>query len=227
MKNILYKLSCLLTMVFLILFSVFTVVNTNGFYTSQYIKNNTEKRTGISVDNLNDITQMLLDYLKDNRNDLDMQVSKNGSVKEVFDRREKAHMIDVKNLYIGAKRVMYICAVTSVVTLFLLYIKDGKQNFIKGVIGGYKFTAVIFIALCVVLGLVFTVGFNWFWTNFHKVFFTNDLWLLDPKVSTMINMFPLEFFFAMCTKILLRFAILFILVSPVLKLLKSKTTVTV
>lgn len=227
MKNILYKLSCLLTMVFLILFSVFTVVNTNGFYTSQYIKNNTEKRTGISVDNLNDITQMLLDYLKDNRDDLDMQVAKNGYVKEVFDLREKTHMVDVKNLYTGAKRVMYICAVTSVATLFLLYIKDEKQNFIKEVIIGYKFTAVIFIALCVVLGLVFTVGFNWFWTNFHKVFFTNDLWLLDPKVSTMINMFPLEFFLAMCTKILLRFAILFILVYPVLKLLKSKITVTV
>lgn len=76
-----------LVMVFTILFSVFTVVNTRGFYSEQYAINGADRATGISFENLDAITGMLLDYLNDKRDDLDMTVEKWGVENQVFDDR--------------------------------------------------------------------------------------------------------------------------------------------
>ena len=99
MKKFLYSFSMVLIMVFTILFSVFTVVNTNSFYSQQYREIGADKSTGVSLENLDQITTMLLDYLNDRRDNLDMQVEKFGQMKQVFDDRETSHMVDVKNLY--------------------------------------------------------------------------------------------------------------------------------
>ena len=63
-----------LVMVFTILLSVFTVVNTNDFYSQQYRAIGADEATGVTLEDLDEITTMLLDYLNDKRDDLDMQV---------------------------------------------------------------------------------------------------------------------------------------------------------
>ena len=220
MKKFLYSFSMICVMVFCILFSVFTVANTNSFYTEQYIAIGAEDATGMSIEDLNKTTAMLLDYLNDRRDDLNLQVEKWGEMEQVFDDRETSHMVDVKNLYSNAAKVMYFCLIVSAVILIYLFVKDGKVGFFTGAIKGYKGAIAISLILIVILGAAFTFGFNTFWTMFHKVVFTNDLWLLDPRVSTMINMYPLPFWLAMCTDMLIRFAIIFIAIYPVLNTLR-------
>ena len=208
-------------MVFCILFSVFTVANTNSFYTKQYIAVGAEKATGMTIEDLDKTTAMLLDYLNDRRDDLNLEVEKWGKAEQVFDDRETSHMVDVKNLYATAAKVMYISLALSAGILIYLFIKDGKTGFFTGAIRGYKVAVAISAILIVIFGAAFTFGFNTFWTMFHEVVFTNDLWLLDPRVSTMINMYPLPFWLAMCTSMLTRFAIIFIAIYPVLNTLKK------
>ena len=210
-----------LLMVFTILFSVFTVVNTNSFYSEQYRAIGADEDTGVSLADLDEITTMLLDYLNDKRDNLDMQVEKWGQLKPVFDERETSHMVDVKNLYAFFEKVMYVTLISAVGLLLYLFKKDGKAQFFTMAVKGYKSAMVIAVILCVIFATAFTVGFNSFWTLFHKVMFTNDLWLLDPRVSTMINMYPLPFWLAMCTVILQRFAIIFICLYPVLSAMKK------
>ena len=208
-------------MVFCILFSVFTVANTNSFYTKQYIAVGAEKATGMTMEDLDKTTAMLLDYLNDRRDDLNLEVEKWGKAEQVFDDRETSHMVDVKNLYATAAKVMYISLALSAGILIYLFIKDGKAGFFTGAIKGYQVAVAISAILIVIFGAAFTFGFNTFWTMFHEVVFTNDLWLLDPRVSTMINMYPLPFWLAMCTSMLTRFAIIFIAIYPVLNTLKK------
>lgn len=222
MKKVIYSLSMVLVMVFIILFSVFTVVNTDSFYSEQYVKNGADRDTGVSFEDLDKITAMLLDYLNDKRDDLDMQVEKYGEMKQVFDQRETTHMVDVKNLYSFFAKVMYISIAAAVIMLGFMYKKEGRQRFFTGILGGYKVSLLIGAILIVIFAYVFTVGFNDFWTFFHEVMFTNDLWLLDPRISTMINMFPLPFWLAMCTDILVRFGVLFFALFPVLNVLKKQ-----
>lgn len=221
MKKSLYSFSMVLVMVFTILFSVFTVVNTNSFYSQQYRAIGADEATGVSLENLDEITTMLLDYLNDRRDNLDMQVEKWGVMKQVFDERETSHMVDVKNLYSFFAKVMYATFTAAAIIMIYLFRKDGKAQFFANAVKGYKSALIIAVILCVIFATVFTVGFNSFWTLFHEVMFTNDLWLLDPRVSTMINMYPLPFWLAMCTAILQRFAIIFICIYPVLNTMKK------
>ncbi|MEG2191730.1 MAG: TIGR01906 family membrane protein [Oscillospiraceae bacterium] len=215
-KKLTYQLSMLLFMAFVILFSVFTVANTNSFYTRQYLKNNATKDTGVSYSQLDDITALLLDYLNGKTDSLNMECDKNGVAAQAFDQREKDHMVDVRTLYNRAFFAMCLCLALGISLSFALYKRDKKDLFRENIWASYKVSFVVLIILCVALGLMFTLGFEWFWTNFHMIFFSNDLWLLDPEVSTMINMFPLNFFLAMCSKILLRFVILYLALIPFL-----------
>ncbi len=210
-----------LVMVFTILFSVFTIVNTNDFYSRQYRQLGADKSTGISLEDLDNITTMLLDYLNDRRDNLDMQVEKWGETKDVFDDRETTHMVDVKNIYAFFTKLMCVSLAVALVILVYLLRKDGKAQFFASALKGYRSALIIAVILCVIFAVTFTIGFNSFWTLFHKVMFTNDLWLLDPKVSTMINMYPLPFWLNMCTVILQRFAILFICLYPALNTMKK------
>ena len=207
---------------FLILASVFLVVNTRTFYTDQYEKNKTEQATGMSVRDLDKATALLLDYLNDKRDDLDMTADKFGVSEQVFDRREKTHMVDVKALYAGAGTAMVFFAAFSAATIFVLARKTPKKDLPVLLKHGYKTAAIFTVVLALALAAAFTLGFDRFWTAFHHVFFTNDLWLLDPRTSTMINMFPLEFFLAMCTRILVVFLSLFALAGIFIELTEKK-----
>ena len=58
-----------------------------------------------------------------------------------------------------------------------------------------------FLLLFGLLALFAALDFNTFWTNFHRVFFTNDLWLLDPRTDILIQMVPGQFFFDLVMRI--------------------------
>ena len=57
------------------------------------------------------------------------------------------------------------------------------------------------------------VDFNSFWNGFHRLFFTNDLWLMDYNTCRMIRICPLQLF----NDIVIRFALMFM--APFLLLL--------
>ena len=60
--------------------------------------------------------------------------------------------------------------------------------------------------------VIYVIGhFDTAFIQFHEIFFDNDLWLLDPDVSLMINMLPEEFFFDTAMRIGLIFGIPFVL----------------
>jgi integral membrane protein (TIGR01906 family) len=54
---------------------------------------------------------------------------------------------------------------------------------------------VIAVAVLAVVGILAASGFESSWEGFHEVFFTNDLWQLDPDTDRLIQMFPEEFWF--------------------------------
>ncbi len=210
MKRFFYHLCPVIFMLFLILLSLFLVVNDTGFYREQHILNETTYDTGMSTSELERADRLLLDYMKGNVESLDLQVKKYGVSRELFDEREKAHMIDVKNLYVTFERVMYLSGLISVCGFVVLFLKD-KRDFAGNLAKGFRVSLIPAVILAACFGGAFAFGFRAFWRLFHKVMFTNDLWLLDPAVSTMINMFPPRFFLAMCTRILKCFVVFYVL----------------
>lgn len=202
MKKLFYNLILPVTFVAMLLFSVVGVSQFRPFFAKQYDKLGTAEYIGMSQDDLMSVTDGLLSYMAGGRENLDMQYEVKGELREIFDEREKLHMIDVRALYLG---VIYIGAGLFVVAAAMLWYvvrKDGTKTARAILNKKYKFAAIGLVAVIGVLGVMIITNFQWFWFNFHKVFFTNDLWLLDPAVSIMINMFPLEFFYAICITVI-------------------------
>lgn len=60
----------------------------------------------------------------------------------------------------------------------------------KALVGG----AALFLGLAGLLALICALDFNRAFIAFHHLFFTNDLWLLDPATDLMIRLLPETFF---------------------------------
>ncbi|MBR2991515.1 MAG: DUF1461 domain-containing protein, partial [Solobacterium sp.] len=92
-----------------------------------------------------------------------------------------------------------------------LLLKNGLRNGSLFMLGVVAFVAVWAM-----------VDFNGFWTNFHLLFFDNDLWLLDPRTSIMINLLPGGLFFDLVTGIIIRFLICMVLLYCIVSFLVPK-----
>lgn len=191
------------------------------FYESQYQKNNTTQATGLNEEDLMRATTTLFDYLHDVRDDLVVEANVNGNQREVFDEREKAHMVDVKGLYLNAMRVRNYLGILGILLLFLTLLFTDK-NRLQHLYHSYKIGVGLFFSVILALGIFALIDFNTFWTNFHHIFFSNDLWILDPNTEILINMVPEPFFFSLVFFIVLLFFGLLFLCFIFLRLLSRK-----
>ena len=172
-----------------------------SFYEAEYRKNDTVSYTGMSAEDNLRATDTLLDCLQDKRQDIVCTAVVSGTEREVFNERETLHMVDVKALYQNAIRVRNGCVITAVI-LLVLSVLIGKKSFFSVLRSGWKNGILLTGAVILFIAIWALADFNQFWTNFHLLFFDNDLWLLDPNTSIMINLFPGSFFFDLVTRII-------------------------
>lgn len=207
-------LSLLLTSIDLLCFN-------RSFFRWQYSLNHTAESIGISEDGLMNATNTLLDYMQDKRDDIKVVEEVNGREREIFDERETLHMVDVKNLYLNAMKTRTILLVGSIAILTLLAFTHRNQSYTI-LSNAYQNGLLCLGSLIFFIAIYAMIDFNGFWMNFHYVFFDNDLFLLDPNISIMINMFPSNFFFAVVFGIILLFVSMVILLKLLLVLFKHK-----
>lgn len=169
-----------------------------AFYREEYQKMETAAYVGVSGPVLEQATDTLLDYLLDDVSSLDLQAD-DGS--QYYSQREKDHMVDVKALYQGAITFMItgFCVGGALIAACFIW---KKKRALRPVLQGWFWGTVGVLAFFAVIGIWAGVDFNNFWISFHRMFFTNDLWMLDPLESRMIRMFEERFFADMVGRIL-------------------------
>ena len=172
-----------------------------SFYENEYRKNDTVSYTGMSAEDNLRATDTLLDYLQDKRQDIVFVAEVSGTEREVFNERETLHMVDVKALYQNAIQVRNGCVIAAVI-LLVLSVLIGKRSIFSVLRNGWKNGVILTGAVILFIAIWALADFNQFWTNFHLLFFDNDLWLLDPNTSIMINLFPGNFFFDLVIRII-------------------------
>ena len=112
-------------------------------------------------------------------------------------------MWDVQNLFIGGLKIRTGLLVIFVIIFVILALRKVRLNELLP--KAYTWAFVVFLGILVFLGIAFTVDFTKCFTIFHEIFFTNDLWLFDPRYDYMIRMLPEGFFADMVVRILLFF----------------------
>jgi integral membrane protein (TIGR01906 family) len=182
-----------------------------GFFQREYAKPelNTATSIGISQDELTKVTHKLLAYTTGADDNLDIQAEIQGQVQEVFGEREKSHMVDVKALYLGARAVRTMSLVLAVV-LFAAAFIVGKKSAARELCRSFLWASAGFVVVVGAISIYAAMDFNSFWTSFHHVFFTNDLWLLDPRTDVLIQMVPEQFFSDLVMRIIVRFVSIFL-----------------
>jgi len=201
-------IASIMLIVALLVISIETFAFSRDFFEKEYDKIGTARDIGISTQSLTDVTDVLLDYTEGKRDTLDVQAQIDGEMQEVFGEREKDHMVDVQALYIAARNVRTICLIAAPILILLAFLISRKKA-IMSLCRSFLYTSGVFLVLVVAIGLYALIDFTAFWTAFHHVFFTNDLWLLNPNTDVLIMMVPEQFFFDLITRIIIRFVSIF------------------
>ena len=163
-----------------------------GFYEQEYRKYNVQDAVKMEMNDILYVTDEMMDYLKGYREDLVVETIVDGEEREFFNEREKSHMYDVQVLFLGGiklRRWLLLLAVFCVGTIVCMEEKPGRR-----LAKAYLAAAGLFLAAAGTLAYYFTKDFYSSFVKFHHVFFTNDLWLLDPKTDLLINILPQGFF---------------------------------
>lgn len=193
-----------------------------GWYEKEYIKYGVLNDLEMEMTDVMHVTEEMMAYLRGNRLDLVVDTVVDGEEREFFNEREKAHMVDVKNLFVGGLWLRRgAILVLGVIFVVLFATKaDWKRILPKSFLIGIG----SFIGVTAVVGVLIASDFNKYFTLFHELFFTNDLWLLDPYTDLLIRMLPEGFFLDMVLRIGVIFVSLMvaILIISVLSLRREK-----
>lgn len=151
-------------------------------YMDNYDDHNIQEVTGKSWLELTNITGGLMEYLKGNAGDEILE--------PYFNEREILHMRDVQVLFKYGFILKYISLILSLILIVVFAIRGEKD-----LLGRYIYKGLF--ANWIIIGLLLIMiffNFNKYFTYFHLIFFSNNLWLLDPETDLLIQMLPEEFF---------------------------------
>lgn len=174
------------------------------FYEKEYEKYNVTQSLGMTLPDVMDVTEYMMDYLIGREDALSIETDVDGKHQDFFNEQDRLHMADVRKLFLGGLELRNVLVVSAALVLMALALM--KADLKRFLIKAYGIAMAVFAALLVFLGAACAADFTKCFTIFHKIFFTNDLWLFDPDTDYMIRMLPEGFFSDMAVRIVLVFA---------------------
>ncbi|MBK2401812.1 MULTISPECIES: TIGR01906 family membrane protein [Erysipelothrix] len=179
-------------------------------YETFYKRDQTAQKIGITETELEDVTVQLLNYLKDREPSLSQTVVINGETVPMFNEREQEHMKDVKVLY---QKAMLFRNLGMIFVAMMIVVSLGSGDYLDLVLNRDVLGSSLMILLMILgtIGMIAILDFDTFWLTFHNIVFSNDLWLLNPRVDRLILLVPEPFFMGLVYQILAATAALFAL----------------
>ena len=170
-----------------------------NFYKNFYQKENLAPKIGTTYEELIKNATNLLDYLN-HKAILNL---------DWYTDKDILHMQDVRTLYnLSYKTMIFFIVVFTISTILLIILC--KKRTIFYITNTFNKVLLAFIIVIGILSCIISYNFTSFWIKFHQLLFSNDLWLLSPDESNLIQMVPEEFFISLITTIILHIFILFI-----------------
>ena len=171
-----------------------------SYYEREYNRLGVLNEVPIEMEDLMDVTKEMMAYLRGNREDLVVYADIGGVETEFFNDQEKVHMKDCRALFLGGIRIRQISSAVAAFSFLILLLTSRREkreagpSAISRILPKYfQIGCLLFLALLAVLGGMFVSDFTRYFTEFHHIFFNNDLWLFDPATSRLINIVPEAF----------------------------------
>lgn len=191
--NLLGLIAAFCIIIILLISSVeFIVYGLPNFFENEYTKYSVADSVDMELEDLLYVTDEMMDYLKDKREDLNIEAMINGSQQEFFNQREIDHMEDVKVLFLKGMSLRTICIGILIGAVILLAVL--KASLIRVLPRMIQYGAGLFFGTLLLIGILISRDFTRAFTIFHELLFTNDLWILNPATDRLINIVPEPFF---------------------------------
>ena len=207
-------LSGLMILFALLFTSLQLCLNDEGWFRQEYQKLSLESRIGIPAEDITRALMQLVYYMEGEAEGIQLSVTENGQTVEMYNEQEILHMEDVRELYQAFRTARNLCCILALILLALsalLMRGQALRTFSEGFLSAAKALAILFVAL----GIWVVADFSSFWTQFHRLFFDNDLWIMSYAECRMIRICPQQLFY----DIVVRFALMFLIPTAVLLLL--------
>ncbi len=181
MRNTIGKL-CVILATILLLFAVgfhtiALVLKDNDRIEDLYQKENVSELMGMSVPDLAAATDVLLSYMRGERENIHFPARVNGAELEniFYHDKEAVHMAEVQSLWLGLESFSWY-AIVGAAVLFVIGFMLPEREKRRGVFGsGVIWGAGIFGGVLVFFGAWAVMNFQSFWTVFHFIIFPGSL----------------------------------------------------
>jgi len=145
-----------------------------SFYEKEFEKHNVYETFKLTKEEVNKENTNILNFLK----------GKQELTTAFLNQKEKQHLQDVKDLirkYKIIEGILFLLAI-----FFIIKTRDKKA---------VLYGSILTIILLTVSLMLIAMSFTEIFLIFHKISFSNDLWLLDPGVDNLIKLFPEPLFY--------------------------------
>lgn len=177
-----------------------------GFYKKEYEKYRVTDDLNMKLDNVMAVTEHMMAYLIGKEEKLSIVTDVDGEHQDFFNEQDRLHMADVRNLFLGGLKLRNYAVILAIILMIVLRAK--KADFRRLVPQGYLQALFVYLILAAILGVAMSIDFTSCFTLFHKLFFTNNLWIFDPETDYMIRMLPEGFFSDMVIRVGVIFIVL-------------------
>lgn len=160
----------------------------DGYFEKEYTKYHVLERVSMEMDDLLFVTDEMMEYLKGNRENLVVETIVDGKEREFFNEKEKRHMKDVQDLFLGAIKLRRLAVCIILLSVLLLQ----KQWLV--LLRMLQWSIGLFLGGIAGLAALVSTDFTKYFTYFHLLFFDNFDWYLNPKTDLLINIVPEGFF---------------------------------
>lgn len=203
------KLLNIVLSIFLALFviglSVIITMHIKSIYYNDIDKLNIESMSGLSREEIIENYDYLIDYnLSWNAEEFELPSlpsSPNG----------KIHFEEVRDIFQGVKILTIMSGIISIIG-GVIYIRKREFKFLRN-------ASILIVIMPVLLAIPIAIDFNTCFIMFHKIMFSNDYWIFNPRIDPVINILPETFFMHMGISILL----IMLIVSVILQLIYRRT----
>ena len=146
--------------------------------------------TGLPAEEYAPVVSMITSYLKGDEVPFQHIYTVNGTEYAAFNAKEQHHMADVQDLFRLCKLIGFVCHGGYLLAeLYLLWGDKDRTNW-----RAFRRTLLASLAAVTAVIILACIDFDSLFILFHKVAFTNDLWLLNPQTDLLIRLMPIEFF---------------------------------
>ncbi len=196
MKRILYLCLGLVGFISLLCSIAASSVTNEALMKQGFLNYSQTAHLNVPAGRYGDYAKAIAQYLDGKTAAVQVNNPDSGELENAFSDKENAHLSDVRGIVNGLKIIRWAGGGLVIGLLSWLYIKNKAQpaSFLSDAVRGFALSALFLLLLATVLAIWGAVNFDGLFVTFHKIIFTNNLWLLNPNTDVLMALMPLSFF---------------------------------